>query len=62
MYDRNQVYGCGQDSSGSGVGPLTVSCEHGNGASRYINGGEFLDYLRDYFFIELLYYMKLLIG
>jgi hypothetical protein len=31
------------DSSGSGYDPLAVSCEHGNGLSASIKGGEFLD-------------------
>jgi hypothetical protein len=34
--------GCGLDESGSGMGPVAGSCEHGNEASGYIKG-EFLD-------------------
>jgi len=28
---------------GSGLGPVAGSCEHSNGPSRSIKGGEFLD-------------------
>jgi hypothetical protein len=31
------------NSSGSGEGPVTGSCEHGNEPSGSIKGGEFLD-------------------
>jgi hypothetical protein len=31
------------DSSGSGQGPGTASCEYGNEASDFIKRGEFLD-------------------
>jgi hypothetical protein len=34
---------CGLDSSGTGQGPVAVSCEHGNETSGSIKGGEFLD-------------------
>jgi len=35
-------------ASGSGWEPVVDSCEHGNGPSGSIKGGEFLDYLSDY--------------
>jgi hypothetical protein len=34
---------CGMDASGSGYGPVTGSCEHGNEPSGSTKGGEFLD-------------------
>jgi hypothetical protein len=34
---------CGLDSSGSGWGPVTGSCEHSNELSGSLNGEEFLD-------------------
>jgi hypothetical protein len=37
------VGNCGLDASGSGSGPLAGSCEHGNEASSFIKGEEFLD-------------------
>jgi hypothetical protein len=37
------VGNCGLDSSGSGKGPVTGSCGHGNEPSGFIKGGEFLD-------------------
>jgi hypothetical protein len=40
--------GCGLDSSGSGQGRVVGSCEHGNGTSGFIKGGEFFDWLIDY--------------
>jgi hypothetical protein len=33
----------GLDASGSGLGPLVGSCEHGNEPSGSIKGGEFFD-------------------
>jgi hypothetical protein len=39
---------CGLGASGSGYGPATGSCEHGNEPSSSIKGGEFLDQLSDY--------------
>jgi len=36
------------DSSGSGDGPVAGSCEHSNGSSCSLTGGEFLEYLSDY--------------
>jgi hypothetical protein len=41
------VGGCGLDSPGSGQSPVAGSCEHGNGPSGSIQGGEFLDQLSD---------------
>jgi hypothetical protein len=38
---------CGLDSSGSGGGPVTGSCEHGNESWSSIKGGKFLDCLSD---------------
>jgi hypothetical protein len=37
-----------------GKGPSTGSCEHGNEASDFIEGGEFLNQLRDYQLIRVL--------
>jgi hypothetical protein len=37
----NSDRGCGLDSSGSGQGPVTGSCEHGNEPSNCIKGGKF---------------------
>jgi hypothetical protein len=34
---------CELDSSGSGYGPVAVSCEHGNEPSSSIRGGEFFN-------------------
>jgi hypothetical protein len=39
---------CGLDVSGSGMGPVAGSCEHGNETLTSIKGGEFLDLLSDY--------------
>jgi hypothetical protein len=38
---------CGLQVSGSGMGPVAGSCEHGNEPSSSIKGGEILDYMRD---------------
>jgi hypothetical protein len=40
---KNNVGRSGKDSSGSGWGPVAGCCEHGNGLSYSIKGGEFLD-------------------
>jgi hypothetical protein len=37
------VGSCGMDSSGSGSGPVTGSCEHGNEPPISITGRGFLD-------------------
>jgi hypothetical protein len=37
---RETVVGCGVDSSGSGQGPVTVSCEYGNETSGSIKCGK----------------------
>jgi hypothetical protein len=34
--------GCGLDSSGSGYGPLAVSCEHGNNTQVLLRAENFL--------------------
>jgi hypothetical protein len=34
---------CGLDACGSGQGPVTGCCEHGNEPSGFNKGGEFLD-------------------
>jgi hypothetical protein len=34
--------GYGLDASGSGLGPVVCSCEHGNEPSGCIKGGKFL--------------------
>jgi hypothetical protein len=34
---------CGLNASDSGYGPVTGSCEHGDGPSGSIKGGEFLE-------------------
>jgi hypothetical protein len=39
---------CGLDVCGSGQGSVTGSFGHGNEPSVSIKGGEFLDYLSDY--------------
>jgi hypothetical protein len=39
---ENRVGGRGLDSFGSGYGPVTGSCEHGNEPSSCIKGGELL--------------------
>lgn len=39
----NGVWDCGLDSSGSGHGPVTVSCEHGNETSGSVLDGKFID-------------------
>jgi hypothetical protein len=39
---------CGLDPSGSGQGPVKVSCEHGNEPSSFIKDREFLDWLLGY--------------
>jgi hypothetical protein len=39
---------CAMDSSGSGLGPLVGSYEHGNESSVSIKGKRFLDQLSDY--------------
>jgi hypothetical protein len=36
------VGGCGLDGCGSGLGPVVISCEHGNEPSSSIKPGEFL--------------------
>jgi hypothetical protein len=38
----------GLDSSASGWGPVAGSCEHGNGPSGSVNGGEFLYHLSEH--------------
>jgi hypothetical protein len=38
----------GLDSSGSGQGPVTGPCKHGNEPSGSIKGGQFLDSPSDY--------------
>jgi len=38
---------CGEDTSGSGEGPVASSCGHGSESSGSIKGGEFLDWLSD---------------
>jgi hypothetical protein len=38
---------CVPDASGSGLGPVTGCCEHGNEPSGSIKGGEILDQLTD---------------
>jgi hypothetical protein len=38
---------CGQDSYGTGYGPVAGSCERGNESSGPIKGREFLDQLSD---------------
>jgi hypothetical protein len=40
---RSRVKICRLDSSGSGQGPVSGSCEHGKETSGYMKGGEFLD-------------------
>jgi len=39
----NKFGGCEMDSSGSGLGPMAGSYEHGNERLGSIKGGEFLD-------------------
>jgi hypothetical protein len=48
----NELSDCDLDLSGSGYGPAAGSCEHGNEHSRSIKGGEFLDYLSDYWLLK----------
>jgi hypothetical protein len=45
VFNREIGWGCvcGLDASGSGYGPMTGYCEHGNETSVFMNGGEFLD-------------------
>jgi hypothetical protein len=39
---------CGLVSSSSGYGPVAVYCEHVDEPSGSVEGGEFLDWLKDY--------------
>jgi hypothetical protein len=38
----NRLWGCGLDLSGSGEGPVTSSCEHGDENSGFVNVGNSL--------------------
>jgi hypothetical protein len=49
---RNEVGSCGLDASGSGYGSVAGSFEHIIETSSSIKGGEFLDYLSEYWFIK----------
>jgi hypothetical protein len=42
------------DLSGSEQGQVVGSCEHGNEPSAYIQGGEFLDQLSDWYLLKTL--------
>jgi hypothetical protein len=48
---RNKIC-CGIDSSGSGWGPVAVTCEESNEPTGSIKGGGFIDQLSDYQFLK----------
>jgi hypothetical protein len=43
---------CGLVASGLGQGPVAGCCEHGNELSGSIKGGEFIDYLSDFWLLK----------
>jgi hypothetical protein len=52
----NRTGECGLDLSGCEYGPLESCCVHCNGRSDFIKGKEFLDQLRDYYFLSTDYF------
>jgi hypothetical protein len=59
MDRREGVGGCGLDSSGSGMGPVVGSCQHGNVPSGFMKGREFLDQLNLISAFQRLYSIEL---